>query len=104
MRERLYSLAALRMPPAGNGQVRAATMADFELCLQWFTEFVAEAGLHGRTSTGMIRRRIQSDLIWLWTDEDDRTVSTAATVHPAISRAARLQRPAAPDRGANSCG
>jgi predicted GNAT family acetyltransferase len=69
----LYRLEKLVEPPIkASGSSRAAAVADFDLCLDWFNEMRAEVGT-GPTGdqSDLVRRRIDDALIQLWVSGDE---------------------------------
>lgn len=96
---RLHRLDVLVPPRLVAGELRAACPADVDLVLAWFQAFVRDADEQaGRPPGSMhevaeiqatVLRRIESDLVWLWTDGAGTPVHLTGVNPPAFG-AARL--------------
>jgi len=72
MDERLYRLGTL-VEPSGDGHARRARSSEFGLLVEWYTDFVAEAGLPGReTSPGdLLKLRMDQNELVVWESEGE---------------------------------
>jgi GNAT superfamily N-acetyltransferase len=103
---RLFELGELVEPPLPAGRLRAATVADAALSLEWFRVFedaaMEQAGRSPRPHGGEhfdsedIAHRIAEQRIWLWEDEAGDVVHLTAFNAPAygVSRIGPVYTPA----------
>jgi predicted GNAT family acetyltransferase len=87
IRERVFELTQVIPPRPGPGHLRAATLADTELVLEWTLAFMKEAVPNEPKGDPEERRqswtrRIEHGSIYLWELEDGKIVSLAATTRP----------------------
>lgn len=78
VRQRLYTLDALRPPASPDGLARRAVPADLDLVMDWSVRFHHEAEASSATPQREIyQRRIDLGLLWLWQDGNGRAASMA---------------------------
>jgi predicted GNAT family acetyltransferase len=88
MHTRLHRLDTLVPPRPARGALRAATLQDVGLALEWYEAFARDADEQAGRPPGSIHdvaeteetmlRRIEAGRVWLWTDERGMPVHLSA--------------------------
>jgi len=78
--ERLFRLDELVAPAEVAGRARPATADDWDLLVEWWAAFAAEARdpISPQEVADAVNRALHSGRQWLWLDADDAPVSMAA--------------------------
>ena len=87
--ERLFRLDELIPPAAVAGRARQATEDDWDLLVDWWAAFAAEARdpISQQEVAAAVNRALHSGQQWLWLDADDMPVSMAAGRAPVCGSA-----------------
>ena len=91
---RLHELGELVPPRAVPGRLAAATEADIDLAIDWYTAFMGDADEQAGRAPGAsahevpdepeMRRRIQGGQVWFWLDDADRPVHVTGVNPPSF--------------------
>jgi predicted GNAT family acetyltransferase len=88
VRQRLYALGVLGVPPAVAGRARRAHRADAELVVEFFTDFHTECHDAQADSERTARERVDGGFVWLW--EVDGAVTSMAACNRTVAGIARV--------------